>query len=34
MEQRYQAVLAVVQDGWQVTEVEHLGTPSAADGLG
>ena len=26
MEQRYQAVLAVVQDGWQVTEVaERLG---------
>jgi transposase len=23
MEQRYQAVLAVVQDGWQVTEVTH-----------
>jgi DNA-binding NarL/FixJ family response regulator len=26
MEQRYQAVLAVVQDGWKVTEVaERLG---------
>jgi transposase-like protein len=26
MEQRYQAVMAVIQDGWKVTEVaEHLG---------
>jgi transposase len=26
MEQRYQAVLAVIQDGWKVTEVaDHLG---------
>jgi transposase InsO family protein len=31
MEQRYQAVLAIVQDGWKVTEVsEHLGVSRQA----
>lgn len=34
MEQRYQAVLAVVQDGWKVTEVaERLSVSKARRGL-
>jgi hypothetical protein len=34
MEQRYQAVLAVVQDGWKVIEVaERLGVPRQAAGI-
>jgi hypothetical protein len=32
MEQRYQAVLAVVQDGWKVTEVaDRLGVSQLTD---